>query len=112
MVVTRNLMTWARRLFLALPFAFALTLTILVALDSRIGLSHQHIVGYGFLFSTPWSWLLDRLSWNFNNRVADTLLGYALFLWIPALLYSACLWLLFLAFAICRRRHVHGSDSR
>jgi hypothetical protein len=30
------------------------------------------------------------------------LIGYVLFLWIPAALYSGCLWLLFFAFGFCR----------
>ena len=40
-------------------------------------------------------WLLDR-GWfgPFDSRWLDALMAYLILLWIPALLYSACLWLL------------------
>ena len=31
---------------------------------------------------------------NVHNRSLEALFGYAVVLWIPAVLYSACLWLL------------------
>ncbi len=51
--------------------------------------------GIGFLFGTPWAWLLDR-GWvpDYHHHSMQLLFGYAIILWIPALLYSGCLWLL------------------
>ncbi len=43
----------------------------------------------------------------FQNRWVESLVDYALILWVPAMLYSASLWLLFLALDL-RTRH----DSR
>ena len=56
----------------------------------------ERIAGYGFLFGTPWAWLVDH-DWfgRINNRRLEALTTYLLILWIPALLYSGCLWLLF-----------------
>jgi hypothetical protein len=55
----------------------------------------QHIAGLAFLFGTPWAWLLEH-DW-FGNRHSlwlDHLIAYAVILWVPAVLYSASLWLL------------------
>jgi hypothetical protein len=81
-------MFWTRRLLLLLPFAVAAVLTVLVSLADRLHLNLDHIARYGFLFAMPWAWLLDR-GWF---RGFHTLI---VILWIPALLYSSCLWLLF-----------------
>ncbi|MFL6436006.1 MAG: hypothetical protein ACJ71Q_00375 [Terriglobales bacterium] len=89
-------MIWTRRVLLVLPFAIALVLNILIKVldrDARL----QHIAGLAFLFATPWGWLLDR-GWpiHFQSRLADQMIVYVVILWGPALLYSACVWLLFL----------------
>lgn len=83
-------MAWARRLVLALPFAIAAVLNVLVKIARPLHWRSEHIAGYCFLFATPWGWLLDR-GWlgSFASRWLVLLL-----LWIPALLYSGCLWLL------------------
>jgi hypothetical protein len=88
-------MIWTRRLLLAFPFAVAATLTVMMNVADRFHWRREHIAGYGFLFSTPWAWLLDR-GWfeNVHNRWFEAFIAYAVILWIPALLYSACLWLL------------------
>src|SRR5712692_4990081 len=69
----------------------------------------EHVAGYGFLFATPWAWLLDHPRWlgNVHNRSLMALIGYVLFLWIPASLYSGCLWLLF--FGLGFRRSTGGT---
>jgi hypothetical protein len=92
-------MTWAKRIFLTIPFAVASVLTILVALSDRLHLRLQRIAGYGFLFATPWGWLLDRL-WTptFHNRWMERMMGYVVILWIPALLYSLSLWIVMRVF--------------
>ena len=66
----------------------------MVAAD-RLQLHREHIAGYGFLFATPSIWLLDSMRFrNVHNGWLTPLLGYVLVLWIPAVLYSGCLWLL------------------
>src|SRR5215831_19802552 len=87
------LMTWARRTLVAAPFAIATVLTLLIGFAHRLHLHSEHVAGYGFLFSTPWAWLLDH-NWfgNVHSRWLQSLIGYAVILWIPAVLYSACLW--------------------
>jgi hypothetical protein len=103
-------MAWTRRILLATPVAIAVTLNVLEAAADRLHLHREHIVGYGFLFATPWAWLLDLgFGWFHlpHNRWLQTLLSYAIFLWIPALLYSGCVWLLFFGIAKFRNRTIH-----
>ncbi len=89
-------MMWIKRFSLALPFAISFVLTVLVAFGDSFHLRMERIAGYGFAFGTPWAWLLDR-GWFgvVHNQWLDSVLVYAVVLWIPALLYSTCLWLLF-----------------
>ncbi len=86
---------WLEKILLALPFVIALLLNVLGIAAGRFHLRGQRIAGYGFMFGTPWAWLLDR-GWvgNFHNRWLVALTVYASILWIPAALYSGCLWLL------------------
>ena len=88
-------MNWARRILLALPFATAAVLTVLISFADRLHLRLERMAGYGFLFATPWAWLVDH-DWfgSVHSRWVASLITYAVLLWIPALLYSACLWLL------------------
>jgi hypothetical protein len=88
-------MAWFRRVLLTVPFAIAAALNVLVLNADRFHLRREHIAGYGFLFGTPWAWLLDR-GWvpDYHHHSMQLLFGYAIILWIPALLYSGCLWLL------------------
>jgi hypothetical protein len=88
-------MIWARRILLAVPFATATVLTVLISFSDRLHLRSERMAGYGFAFGTPWAWLLDH-DWfgNVHSRWVESLIIYAVLLWIPALLYSACLWLL------------------
>src|SRR2546422_9569086 len=90
-------MVWTRRLLITLPFAIVAVLNVLMIAADRLQLRREHLAGYGFLFATPWAWLLDHPSrfGNVHNRSLATLIGYSLILCIPAALYSACLWLLF-----------------
>ena|SRR5215467_9683297 len=89
-------MPWARRLLLAVPFVIAATLNTLALVADRFHLNLQRIAGYGFLFGTPWAWLID-LSWHpslLHHRRLAIVMGYVFILWVPAALYSGCLWLL------------------
>src|SRR5215467_8253387 len=94
----------ATRIVLAVPLAIAAALTILISLSDRLYLRSERIAGYGFLFGTPWAWLLDR-EWfgHVHNRQLESFITYAVVLWIPALLYSSCLWLLFRVADLRRR---------
>jgi hypothetical protein len=88
-------MAWFRRILLTLPFAIAAVLNVLMLNADRLNLRREHVAGFGFLFGTPWAWLLDR-GWvpDYHHHGMQLLFGYAIILWIPALLYSGCLWLL------------------
>ena len=98
----------AKRILLTVPFAVASVLTVLVAFADKLHIRAQRVAGYGFLFATPWAWLIERL-WmpNCHNGWIEAILGYVVILWIPATLYSVCLWLVMRAFRIPARR---GSD--
>ena len=84
-----------KRVLLGLPFVVAALLTLAGAMVDRFHLSREHVAGYLFLFAAPWAWLVDN-GWlgTVQNRWIDSAITYALLLWIPALLYSICLWLL------------------
>jgi len=95
-------MVWIRRFLITLPFVMAAVLNVLVMAADRLHLRREHVAGYGFLFATPWAWLLDHPSWFgiVHNRSLMALIGYVLLLWIPAALYSGRLWLLFFGFGL------------
>jgi len=96
-MATRNII---RRLLLLSPFGIAAVLTVLMT-----NLSSERVAGYVFLFATPWAWLLDRGSFpKLPNRALETLVVYVVLLWVPALLYSGCLWLLLRAFSYATAR--------
>jgi hypothetical protein len=88
-------MTLPKRLLMALPFAIATLLTVLLVLARPLHWHTEHVAVYCFVFAAPWVWLIER-GWfgDVHSRWAQAVVGYTLLLWIPALLYSACLWLL------------------
>jgi hypothetical protein len=100
-----RLMSWPKRLLLISPFAVAAVLTALIIIADRLHLRSEHIAGFAFLFGAPWAWLLDH-GWfgNVQSRGAESLITYAVILWIPALLYSACLWLLLRGLGVRKAR--------
>jgi len=85
------------------PFVIAAVLNVLMLYAGRLHLRGEYVAGYGFLFGTPWAWLLDR-GWvpDYHHHGMQLLFGYAIILWIPPLLYSGCLWLLFVVFGQLR----------
>lgn len=91
-------MIWVKRILLMLPLATAAGLTVSITLSDRLQVRSERIAGYGFLFGSPWAWLLDRVGsrWfaHVHNLWLQSFITYAVVLWIPALLYSSCLWLL------------------
>src|ERR1700682_1767796 len=78
-------MTWTRRLVIAD------VLNVVSLATYRLRWNPEHIASYSFLFAAPWGWLLGGLFVGIHNRWLAALFGYAVILWIPALLYSACL---------------------
>ena len=80
----KKLMIWAERLLIASPFVIAAALNILIKVFDRPSSTAQRIAGYGFAFGAPWAWLLDR-GWfgNVHSRWLDTVISYAVVLWIP-----------------------------
>ena len=106
-------MRWIKGLLLAAPLIVALALNALMIRADHLHLyrERQHIAGYGFLFSTPWSWLIGRVwfelfdpLWREHHRTqwVRASMGYVAILWIPAALYSASLWLLFLVIGVVK----------
>ena len=89
-------MIWAKRILLMLPFVVAAVLNVVVAIAPPMHWRSEHLAGYCFLFGTPWAWLLDR-GWfgATNSRLLNTILAALIILWIPAFLYSGCIWLIF-----------------
>jgi hypothetical protein len=79
-----------------LPFAVAAILNTLEAIARPMHWYSERFDGYCFLFATPWAWLLDR-GWfgTTHNSLLDSILAAVVIIWISALLYSACIWLLF-----------------
>jgi hypothetical protein len=94
-------MSWTKRSVVALPLAIAASLNLLMVAVGTFHLRREHLAGYGFLFASPCAWLIDHL-WSENglHRLLGPLAGYVIILWIPAVLYAACLWLLFIGIRI------------
>jgi hypothetical protein len=96
-------MQWCKRIAVALPFTVAVVLMLVNKFASQLHLHREHMAGYVFLFATPWAWLLDH-PWfgSIQTRWIAALVDYAVLLWIPALLYSICLWTLVQGIALLR----------
>jgi hypothetical protein len=106
-------MLWTKRLLLLSPFTVPVVLPVLLSLADRLDWHREHIAGYGFLFAAPLAWLLDHdwlnhLQTHWHSHWLSRWIGYVILLWIPALLYSGCLWLLLrgIRFLAARRSRV------
>jgi len=87
-------MRWLKPLLLALPFALAAALNVLLWASDHYHWRILLITHYAFLFGTPWGHLLGELPIpNPRSHFLQLLLGYSLVLWVPAALYCACLWI-------------------
>jgi hypothetical protein len=106
--------SWTTRLLVAAPFAIAALLNALM-----LGVEHLHlrldcIARNGFVFSGPWVWLVNvaditnRL--NVQNRCLGGFIAYVALLWIPAVLYSVCVWLLLVVLRIAAGRLLNHLD--
>jgi hypothetical protein len=92
-------MLWFKRVLVALPMAVAAVLTVLnfLAYPCRLIWHPKIVAKFGFLFSYPWTWLLDHDWFGYlESRLSvQLIIAYATFFWIPAMLYSGCVVLLF-----------------
>lgn len=52
-------MRYVPRLVVAIPFAIAALLNVLMLAGRARHRNTQHIAGYGLLFAAPWSWFID-----------------------------------------------------
>ena len=107
-----TVMRWIKQLLLAAPFIVALLLNALMVRADYLHLYREHIAGYGFLFATPWGWVVDHIGSGFlhiHNRWMRDSVGYLVFLWLPAVLYSASLWLLLTGLQVVRTRYKSGA---
>jgi hypothetical protein len=84
-----------------------------------VGVEHLHlrlnyIARYGFVFSGPWLWLegiADITNHvNVQNGWLRGFLAYVALLWIPAVLYSVCVWLLLVVLGIAARQLLNHLD--
>lgn len=93
------LMLWLKRSLVALPLAVAAVLTVLnfLAYPLRLPLWPEKVATSGFLFFLPWAWLLDHDWFAYQGPLPLHLLiiYYAIYCWIPAILYSGCVVLVF-----------------
>jgi len=85
-----------------------------------VGVEHLHvrldyIARYGFLFSGPWLWLegvTDITNHvNVQNGWLRGFLAYVTLLWIPAVLYAVCVWLLLVILRIAARPLLSRLDA-
>jgi hypothetical protein len=106
--------SWTNRLLIAVPLAIAALLNAVMLGVEHLHLRLSHIANYGFLFPGPWVWLVNvadvanRL--NVQNRWLAGFIGYVVLLWVPAVLYSVCVWLLLAAFRIAARPLLNQFD--
>ena len=92
------LMLSFKRFLVALPMAVAAVLTVLNLLAYPFGLPWhpEKVAGFGFSFFYPWAWLLDH-DWfgDLHGGWLQLTIACAIFQWIPAILYSGCVVLMF-----------------
>jgi hypothetical protein len=73
-----------------------------------------YIARYGFVFSGPWAWLVNVADitnhLNVQNRWLGGFIGYVALLWVPAVLYSVCVWFLLVVLRIAARRLLNHLD--
>jgi lysylphosphatidylglycerol synthetase-like protein (DUF2156 family) len=99
--------SWVNRLLIAFPFAIAALLNALMLGVEHFHLRLDHIARYGFVFAGPWAWVANAGDitnhLNVQNQWLRGFVAYVALLWIPAVLYSACVWLLLVVLRIATR---------
>ncbi len=112
MLITNS--SWTNRLLVAVPFAIAALLNALMLGVEHLHLRLDYIARYGFVFSGPWVWLVNvgdiTNRSNIQNRWLGGFITYVALLWIPAVLYSVCVWLLLVVLRIAARRSLNHLD--
>ena len=112
MLITNS--SWTKRSLIAVPIAIAALLNALMVGVEHLHLRLGYIARYGFVFSGPWAWLANfaditnRL--NVQNQWLRGFIFYVALLWIPAVLYSVCLWLLLVILGIAMRSWLNRLD--
>lgn len=101
-----------KRTLLVLPFVIAAALQLLGFTARPLGWRLERISGYAFLWFPPWAWLLDRGWLDVRNKAVEAILAYVVLLWIPALLYSLCLWSLLKAFSKKNKQRTNANTRR
>ena len=106
--------SWTNRLLIAVPFAIAALLNAIMVGVEHLHLRLNSIARYWIAFSGPWAWLANfaditnRL--NVQSRWLRGFITYVDLLWIPAVLYSICVWLLLVILSIATRRLLNHFD--
>jgi hypothetical protein len=108
--------SWVNRFLIAFPFAIAALLNALMLGVEHFHLRLDHIARYGFVFAGPWAWVANAADitnyLSVQNHWLRGLLSYAALLWIPAVLYSACVWLLLVVLRIATRPLLKHRDPQ
>jgi hypothetical protein len=106
--------SWTNRLLIAAPFAIAALLNAVMVGVEHLHLRFDYIARYGFVFSGPWVWLVNAFTItnhpSFQNGWLRGFIFYFALLWIPAALYSVCVWLLLVALGFVGRRLLNHLD--
>ena len=90
MLITNS--TWTNRLLIAVPFAIAALLNVLMLGVEHLHLRLDYIARYGFVFCGPWVWLVNfaditnRL--NVQNRWLGGFITYVALLWTAILVWG------------------------
>jgi hypothetical protein len=89
---------WINRLLIAIPFAIAALLNLLMVGVEHLHLRLAYIARFGlFRFSAPWSWLVNLIDipdhLNVQNPWIRGFLWYVVLLWIPAILDAVTIWI-------------------
>ncbi len=106
--------SWTNRLLIAVPIVIAALFNALMVGVEHLNLRLGYIARYGFAFSGPWAWLLDfgditsRVS--VQNLWLREFIFYVVLLWVPAVLYSVCVWLLLVVLRIATRPLLNHFD--
>ena len=101
--------SWTNRLLVALPFAIAALLNAIMVGVDHLHLHLNYIARYGFAFPGPWAWLVN-VAVNVQNPWFGGFITYVALLWIPAFLYSVCVWLVLVVLRISARPLLNRFD--
>lgn len=99
---------------IAVPLAIAALLNAVMLGVEYVHLRLDYIARYGLIFPGPWAWLVNVADitnhLNVQNRWLAGVIFYVALLWIPAVLYSVCFWLLLVVIRIAARPLLNRLD--